>query len=79
MITEKTYKPMNGWFPLFVTIGMVVAGPLYQDAEGDDKWAESGASAITGPLDPGISDEDLDGARRLGQRIANLAKKMAPR
>ena len=58
---------------------MVVAGPLYQDAEGDDKWAESGASAITGPLDPGISAEDLDGARRLGERIAKLAKKMAPR
>ncbi len=56
---------------------MVVAGPLYQDAEGDDKWAESGASAVTGPLDPGISEEDLDGARRLGERIAKLAKKMA--
>ena len=55
---------------------MVVAGPLYQDAEGDDKWAEAGASAMTGPLDPGVSDKELDGGRRLGERIARLAKKL---
>jgi len=55
---------------------MLVAGPLYQDAEGDDKWAESGAAAMTGPLDPGVSDQELDGARRLGERMARLAKKM---
>ncbi len=55
---------------------MVVAGPLYQDAEGDDKWAEAGASAITGPLDPGVGDKELDGGRRLGQRVARLAKKL---
>jgi hypothetical protein len=55
---------------------MVVAGPLYQDAEGDDIWAESGASAITGPIDPGVGRADLDGARRLGERIARLAKQL---
>jgi NAD(P)H dehydrogenase (quinone) len=55
---------------------MVVAGPLYQDAEGDDIWAEAGAAAMTGPLDPGVDDEELDAARRLGQRLARLAKKM---
>jgi regulator of protease activity HflC (stomatin/prohibitin superfamily) len=27
MITEKTYSPMNGWFPLFVTLVMLVGGP----------------------------------------------------
>jgi len=27
MTTEKTYKPMNGWFPLVVTLIMIVAGP----------------------------------------------------
>jgi len=58
---------------------MLVAGPLYQDAEGDDKWAESGAAAMTGPLDPGVSDKELDGARRLGERMARLAKKMRGR
>ena len=55
---------------------MLVAGPLYQDAEGDDKWAESGAGAVTGPIDPGVGPAELDGAARLGERIARLAKKL---
>jgi NAD(P)H dehydrogenase (quinone) len=55
---------------------MVVAGPLYQDAEGDDIWGEFGATAMTGPLDPGVGQGELDGARRLGERVARLAKKM---
>ena len=55
---------------------MVVAGPLYQDAEGEDIWGEVGASAMTGPLDPGVSEKELDAARRLGHRLATLAKKM---
>jgi NAD(P)H dehydrogenase (quinone) len=55
---------------------MLVAGPLYQDAEGDDKWGEVGSSAMTGPLDPGVGEGELDGARRLGQRIASVAKKL---
>jgi len=55
---------------------MVVAGPLYSDAEGKDVWGEPGSSAMTGPLDPGVSQAELDGARRLGERIARLAKKM---
>lgn len=56
---------------------MIVAGPLYQDAEGDDKWAEIGSTAATGPTDPGVAGADIDGARRLGERIARLAKKTA--
>jgi NAD(P)H dehydrogenase (quinone) len=55
---------------------MVVAGPLYQDAEGEDIWGEAGASAMTGPLDPGVSEMELDAARRLGHRLATLAKKL---
>ena len=55
---------------------MVVAGPLYQDAEGEDIWAEAGAAAMTGPLDPGISAKELDGAHRLGERLARLARKL---
>ena len=55
---------------------MVVAGPLYQDATGEDIWGEVGASAMTGPLDPGVSDRELDAARRLGDRLATLAKKL---
>ena len=55
---------------------MVVAGPLYQDEEGDDIWGEPGAAAMTGPLDPGVSKEELDSARRLGERLARLSKKL---
>ena len=55
---------------------MVVAGPLYSDAEGKDLWGEPGSSAMTGPLDPGVSAGELDGAKRLGERVARLAKKM---
>jgi multimeric flavodoxin WrbA len=55
---------------------MVVAGPLYQDEEGQDIWAEVGAGAMTGPIDPGISPKELDSARRLGERVARLAVKM---
>jgi NAD(P)H dehydrogenase (quinone) len=55
---------------------MVVAGPLYEDEEGDDQWGEIGSSAMTGPLDPGVGEAELDGARRLGHRVAQVAKKM---
>lgn len=58
---------------------MVVAGPLYEDEQGEDKWGEIGASAATGPLDPGLSEAELLTARRLGQRIAQLAKKLHSR
>ncbi len=58
---------------------MVVAGPLYEDEEGDDKWAEAGSTAVTGPLDPGVGDHELEAARRLGDRIARLAKRMKGR
>ena len=55
---------------------MVVAGPLYRNEKTGSIWGEPGAAAITGPLDLGVSDEELDGARRLGERIARLAKRM---
>ena len=55
---------------------MIVAGPLYSDAAGKDVWGEPGSSAITGPLDPGVSPAELEGARRVGERVARLAKKM---
>jgi multimeric flavodoxin WrbA len=54
---------------------MIVAGPLYQDQEGQDIWAEAGAGAMTGPIDPGIGPKELDSARRLGERVAHLAVK----
>lgn len=58
---------------------MVVAGPLYQGRDDKDIWGEPGASAMTGPLDPGVSEAELDSGRRLGERIALLAKKIKAR
>ncbi|MFC1763751.1 flavodoxin family protein [Planctomycetota bacterium] len=55
---------------------MVVAGPLYRNEVTGSIWGESGAAAITGALDPGVSKEELDGAQRLGERVARLAKKL---
>ncbi|MHC4891230.1 MAG: flavodoxin family protein, partial [Planctomycetota bacterium] len=55
---------------------MIVAGPLYQDEDGQDIWAEAGAGAMTGPIDPGISPKELDSASRLGERVARLAVKL---
>jgi len=55
---------------------MVVAGPLYQDQEGQDIWAEVGAGAMTGPIDPGLGPQELDSANRLGERVARLTLKL---
>jgi NAD(P)H dehydrogenase (quinone) len=55
---------------------MVVAGPFYENPKTGSVWAEVGAAAMTGPLDPGVSEAELDGARRLGERIARLALKL---
>jgi NAD(P)H dehydrogenase (quinone) len=55
---------------------MIVAGPLYHNEVSGSIWGESGAAAITGPLDPGVSDKELDGTRRLGERIARVTKKI---
>lgn len=57
---------------------MVVAGPLYRNDKTGSVWAEVGSSAITGPQDSGVSEAELDGARRLGDRIARLALKLKP-
>ncbi len=54
---------------------MVVAGPLYQNDRTGSVWAEAGASARTGPRDPGVNKAELAGARRLGARIARLGQK----
>jgi len=55
---------------------MVVAGPLYRNDKTGSIWGEVGATAMTGPLDPGVGEGELDGARRLGERVARLAAKM---
>jgi len=55
---------------------MVVAGPLYRNDKTGSVWGEVGASAMTGPLDPGVGEGELDSARRLGERVARLAVKL---
>lgn len=55
---------------------MVVAGPLYRNDTTGSVWAEAGATAVTGPADPGVDDSEMDGARRLGERVAGLALKL---
>lgn len=55
---------------------MIVAGPLYGNEVTGSIWGESGAAAITGPLDPGVSEDELDGGRRLGERVARLATRL---
>ena len=55
---------------------MVVAGPLYRNDKTGSVWGEVGAAAMTGPLDPGVSEGELDSARRLGERVARLALKL---
>lgn len=55
---------------------MVVAGPLYQNEKTGSLWGEVGAAAMTGPLDAGVGEGELDSARRLGERVARLATKL---
>ena len=58
---------------------MVVAGPLYRNEKTGSIWAEPGAAAVTGPLDAGVGPGELDGARRLGERVARVAAKIKGR
>jgi NAD(P)H dehydrogenase (quinone) len=58
---------------------MIVAGALYRNEKTGSVWGEPGASAMTGPLDPGVSEQEIDSARRLGERIACLVKKLKTR
>jgi NAD(P)H dehydrogenase (quinone) len=55
---------------------MIVAGPFYQNDKTGSVWGEPGSAAMTGPLDPGVSEQELDSARRLGERIAGLVKRL---
>ncbi|MCY2950417.1 MAG: NAD(P)H-dependent oxidoreductase [Planctomycetota bacterium] len=58
---------------------MIVAGPFYRNEKSGSVWGEPGSAAMTGPLEPGVSEQELDGARRLGERIAGLVKRLNAR
>jgi len=55
---------------------MIVVGPLYRNDATGSIWGEPGAAAMTGPLDVGVSPEELDAARRLGERVATVAARV---
>jgi hypothetical protein len=69
---QPLVNPRRPWSP----VGNGSSGPLYQNDKTGSVWAEVGAAAMTGPLDPGVSDGELDSARRLGERVARLALKL---
>lgn len=50
--------------------GMIVVGPLYES------WGTFGSSAITAPPDEGVGEDELDDARRLGRRVAEVVLRM---
>ncbi len=55
--------------------GMIVAGPVYVEDDGY-RFGAFGASATTGPADPGVDESELEEARQLGERVARLAVRL---
>ena len=55
---------------------MIIAGPIYKP--GARGWGEIGASATTGRDDPGVREAELADAKKLGHRIADVARKLTP-
>ena len=56
--------------------GAMVVGPVFEE-EGGFRYGWMGAAALTGPVDPGVGEVELDGARRLGERVAREALRRA--
>jgi len=54
---------------------MVVVGPISKQGVGG--WGAMGAGADTGPGDDGLSEDELEGARRLGERVAEVSRRRA--
>jgi NAD(P)H dehydrogenase (quinone) len=50
--------------------GAMVVGPVFE--EGGFRFGTMGAAALTGPVGPGVNEAELDGARRLGRRLAGV-------
>ncbi len=64
--------------PFMLSNRMVVAGPLCQNEKTGSVRGEPGSAAMTGPLNPGVSEQELDAAQRLGKRTAGVVKKLKP-
>lgn len=69
-LTAGRETTINSLLLAMLNNGMIVAGPLYES------WGTFGASAVTDAPDPGVSEYELNDARRLGERVARLALKL---
>lgn len=56
--------------------GMIVVGPVFQ--LGDERFGNAGPAAATAPPYEGVGPDELEGARKLGQRLAEIAGRLAP-
>ncbi len=54
--------------------GVILVGPVYDF--GFAQTGALGASAMTGPPEDGVSESELDDARALGERVAEIAVKL---
>ncbi len=55
----------------FLNHGAMVVGPVFGEP-GGRQFGWMGAAALTGPVGPGVNEVELDGARRLGRRVAEM-------
>ncbi len=55
----------------FLNHGAMVVGPVFGEP-GGLQFGWMGAAALTGPVGPGVNEVELDGARRLGRRVAEM-------
>jgi NAD(P)H dehydrogenase (quinone) len=53
---------------------MIVVGPLHETPTA--RFGAMGATAVTGRSDPGVDDQELENARKLGNRVASITKRL---
>ena len=53
---------------------MIVVGPLHETRTA--RFGAMGATAVTGRSDPGLNDGELENARKLGNRVATITKRL---
>jgi NAD(P)H dehydrogenase (quinone) len=69
-LTAGRETTINSLLLAMLNNGMIVVGPLYEG------WGTFGSSARTAPPDEGVNEEELNDARRLGERVARVALKI---
>jgi NAD(P)H dehydrogenase (quinone) len=55
--------------------GMIVVGPVFE--VGDERFGNAGPAAATAPPYDGVGPDELEGARQLGRRLAEVAQRLA--